>query len=78
MAAEITPAGNITGQLTQPYTHEQCTHLNSGAIPNTGGFAGTGTVKLVVTETGITLLTVTWKTDLWDSAGVWDGLASVK
>jgi predicted component of type VI protein secretion system len=68
-----TPAGTVTGKLSEPYTHEKCTHLNDDAIPGQGGFSGTGTLTLAFGELGSGALTVDWKTADFDSAGGWQG-----
>ena len=67
------PAGTVTGVLSEPYTHEKCTHLNSGAIPGLGGFSGQGSLTLVIGELGQGSLKIDWKTDAFDSVGGWQG-----
>ncbi|MEP7357658.1 MAG: thrombospondin type 3 repeat-containing protein, partial [Anaerolineales bacterium] len=68
-----TPGGTVTGVLSQPYTHEKCTHLNSGTIPGLGGFSGSGSLTLVIGELGHGSLKVDWKAPDFDSAGGWNG-----
>jgi hypothetical protein len=70
---DYAPAGTVTGVLSEPYTHEKCTHLNSGTIPGLGGFSGKGLLTLVVSELGHGSLKVDWKTDGFDSVGGWQG-----
>jgi hypothetical protein len=59
-----------------PYTHEKCTHLNSGTIPGQGGFSGAGQLTLVVGELGSGSLQVSWKSDTFDAVGGWQGSGS--
>ena len=64
----MTVGGTVSGALTTPFDHPDCTHLNSGQIPGLGSWSGSGTFSGSFTPTGGSLST-SWTAGVASTGG---------
>lgn len=76
-SAGFNASGSISGQLVAPFTHPDCTHLNSEPIPGLGGFSGSGSVSGVVSPAGAISISSSWSVGGASVAGGGSGQGSV-
>ncbi len=76
-SAGFSASGSISGQLVAPFTHPDCTHLNSEPIPGLGGFSGSGSVSGVVSPAGAISISSSWSVGGASVAGGGSGQGSV-